>query len=179
MSANERPRPDFDHYIMGLALAVRARANCLGSRVGAVIVKDRRVLSTGYNGTPSKMKNCMDGGCERCANPDRYESGKGYDVCICVHAEQNALLAAARFGIAVEGATIYTTMQPCFGCTKELLQAGVERVVYIHDWQHPDAQLQHEYVRIQTRFPGGMVNLAMPDPDADWALPVKKASTAV
>jgi dCMP deaminase len=177
MSRPERERPDFDRYFMGLAMAVRARANCLGSRVGAVIVKDWRVLSTGYNGTPSKMENCMDGGCERCAHPERFESGKGYDVCICVHAEQNALLAAARFGISVEGGTLYTTMRPCFGCTKELLQAGVERVVYIHHWVHPDRDLKAEYNRIQTRFPGGINRIAIEDPDADWALPAKRPAT--
>jgi dCMP deaminase len=175
MPGPERLRPDFDHYFMGIAFAVRTRANCLGSKVGAVIVKDWRVLATGYNGTPSKMKNCLDGGCERCAHPERYESGKGYDVCICVHAEQNALLAAARFGISVDGGTIYSTMRPCFGCTKELLQAGVERVVYIHDWQHPDPEHEAEYNRIQTRFPGGINQLAMDDPDADWALPARRA----
>lgn len=174
MSRPEKKRPDFDEYFMGLALAVRARANCLGSRVGAVIVKGHRVLATGYNGTPSKMQNCLDGGCERCAHPERFESGKGYDLCICVHAEQNALLAAARFGISVEGATIYSTMRPCFGCTKELLQAGVERVVYIHDWQHPDPQFQHEYNRIQARFPGGINELELADPDADWATPARR-----
>ena len=70
------------------------------------------------------MKNCDQGGCERCANPEQYPSGTGYDVCICVHAEQNALLAAARFGIAVEGAMLYSTMRPCFNCSKELLQAN-------------------------------------------------------
>jgi dCMP deaminase len=166
-------RPDFDHYFMGLAMAVRKRANCLGSRVGAVVVKEWRVLSTGYNGTPSKMPNCLDGGCERCAHPEKFESGKGYDLCICVHAEQNCLLAAARFGISVEGATIYTTMRPCFGCTKELLQAGVERVVYIHDWQHPDPAMQNQYSRIQSRFPGGINKLDMEDPERAWALPKK------
>jgi dCMP deaminase len=169
-------RPDFDHYFMGLAMAVRRRANCLGSRVGAVVVKEWRVLSTGYNGTPSKMPNCLDGGCERCAHPEKFESGKGYDLCICVHAEQNCLLAAARFGISVEGATIYTTMRPCFGCTKELLQTGVERVVYIHDWQHPDPDMQNEYSRIQSRFPGGINKLDMEDPDRAWALPASKAA---
>jgi dCMP deaminase len=167
-------RPDFDNYLMGLAMAVRSRANCLGSKVGAVIVKGHRVLATGYNGTPSKMKNCLDGGCERCANPERYESGQGYDVCICVHAEQNALLAAARFGISVEGGTVYSTMRPCFGCTKELLQAGVERVVFIHDWQHPDPYHQTQYELIQARFTGGINRLTMEDPDADWAVPKKK-----
>jgi dCMP deaminase len=152
-------RPDFDHYFMGLAMAVRRRANCLGSRVGAVVVKEWRVLSTGYNGTPSKMPNCLDGGCERCAHPEKFESGKGYDLCICVHAEQNCLLAAARFGISVEGATIYTTMRPCFGCTKELLQT-----------------MQNEYSRIQSRFPGGINKLDMEDPDRAWALPASKAA---
>ena len=160
---------------MGLAIAVRARANCLGSKVGAVIVKGHRVLATGYNGTPSKMKNCLDGGCERCANPERYESGQGYDVCICVHAEQNCLLAAARFGISVDDGTIYSTMRPCFGCTKELLQAGVERVVFIHDWQHPDPYHQAEYERIQARFPGGINQLQIEDGDAEWAIPKKKS----
>ena len=174
MSRPDKERPDFDEYFMGLAIAVRTRANCLGSRGGAVVLKDWRGLSTGYNGTPSKMPNCLDGGCERCAHPERFESGKGYDLCICVHAEQNCLLAAARFGISVEGATIYTTMRPCFGCTKELLQAGVERVVYIHDWKHPDPDMQQEYGRIQSRFPGGINQLRIEDPDADWALPKKK-----
>jgi dCMP deaminase len=74
----------------------------------------------------------------------------------------------------VEGATIYTTLRPCFGCTKELLQAGVERVVYIHDWKHPDPQFQNEYNRIQARFPGGINEIEMEDPDADWATPAKR-----
>jgi tRNA(Arg) A34 adenosine deaminase TadA len=114
-------------YFMGIALAVRARANCRGSRVGAVIARDDRIVSTGYNGTPSGMTNCLEGGCLRCARPERYGPGEAYDLCICVHAEQNALLAAARFGIEVQGATLYTTMQPCFGCAKELLQARDRR----------------------------------------------------
>ncbi len=160
---------------MGLAIAVRTRASCLGSRVGAVIVKDARVLSTGYNGTPSKMKNCTDGGCERCAHPEKFEAGSGYDLCICVHAEQNCLLSAARFGISVAGGTVYTTMRPCFGCTKELLQAGVVRCVYVHDWHHPKPEFQAEYEAIQARLPGGIEQLEFEDPDADWARPKKRA----
>ena len=110
---------------------VQAKANCLGSRVGAVMVLQNRVISTGYNGVPEGMTNCMDQGCLRCRNREKqFQPGTGYDLCICVHAEQNALLTAARFGIAVEGATVYTTMRPCFGCGKELLQAKVKRVVY-------------------------------------------------
>ena len=169
------PRPDAHVYFMGIALAVRTRADCTGNRVGAVVVKDRRIVSTGYNGTPSGMPNCSEGGCHRCARRGDYASGTGYDLCICVHAEQNALLAAARFGIAVEGSTLYTTMRPCFGCTKELLQARVDAVYYLHEWMHPDADYQAEYARLQAGFSGGMHALAMHDPDADWAITSRRS----
>src|ERR1044071_9475267 len=131
--------PDSDTYYMGIAMAVREKANCTGNRVGAVVVLENRVISTGYNGVPEGMPNCLDGGCLRCRNPNgQFVSGTGYDLCICVHAEQNAILTAARFGISVQDATIYTTMQPCFGCAKELLQAHVKRVVYMHPWMPSD-----------------------------------------
>jgi dCMP deaminase len=87
-----------------------------------------------------------------------------------VHAEQNALLAAARFGIAVQGSTLYSTMRPCFGCTKEMLQAGVREVYYLHDWTHLDAEKRAEYERLQARFPGGIRKLEMNDPGAAWAV---------
>jgi dCMP deaminase len=116
-----------DRYYMGIAEAVTAKANCYGSNVGAVLVLRNPVISTGYNGTPEGYPNCEDGGCVRCKerqeNPET--KGSGLDRCICVHAEQNALLTAARFGISVEGATLYTLLSPCFGCLKESLQAGV------------------------------------------------------
>lgn len=156
--------------MMGIAIAVRSRANCTGNRVGAVIVKDGRIVSTGYNGTPYDMPNCDEGGCERCANKDRYESGTAYDLCICVHAEQNALLAAARFGIACEGGIIYTTMRPCFGCAKELLQAKIQGVRYLHGWSHPDADIQAQYDRIQARFLDGVKPVRMEDPEEIWAV---------
>jgi len=158
--------PSMDHYYMGIAIAVRERANCKGTRVGALIVKGNRIVSTGYNGTPSGMTNCLDGGCRRCNSKD-YPSGSGYDLCICVHAEQNALLSAARFGISVGGATIYTTSRPCFGCTKELLQAKVSEVVYMHEWGHPDPHWQEEYDLLQGRIQ--LRRLAMVDPLKDWA----------
>ncbi len=141
MDGIPRKIPDNDTYYMGIAIAVRERANCTGNRVGAVIVRDNRVISTGYNGVPEGMPNCLDGGCLRCKNPGgKFPSGHGYDLCICVHAEQNALLSAARFGIAVEGATIYTTMQPCFGCAKELKQANIRQVVFCHPWTPSDSE---------------------------------------
>jgi dCMP deaminase len=87
-----------------------------------------------------------------------------------VHAEQNALLAAARFGIPVEGAVLYSTMRPCFGCTKEMLQAKIQAVYFLHDWAHPDADKQSEYTRLQARFPDGIKRIALDDPDAAWAV---------
>ena len=174
MSDVANKRPNLDEYFMGIALAVRRRANCKGNRVGAVIVVDNHIVSTGYNGTPAGMPNCTDGGCHRCSHRDAYPSGSGYDLCICVHAEQNALLAAARFGIAVEGATLYTTTRPCFGCTKEMLQARIDRVYYLHDWTHPDPQYNAEYQRLQAHFPGGICELAVPDPDEAWAVSAKR-----
>lgn len=166
----ERLRPGWDEYYMRIAMAVRARANCLGNRVGAILVKDERIISTGYNGTPENMPNCLDGGCRRCADREHYESGRGYDLCICVHAEQNALLAAARFGIPTEGAILYSTLRPCFGCTKELLQAKIAAVCYLHEWTYPDPVMQQEYERLQSYIPGGIRRVAIEDPDAEWAV---------
>jgi dCMP deaminase len=167
---DQHGRPDQHEYFMGIAMAVRKRANCLGSRIGAIIVVKGRIVSTGYNGTPENMPNCLDGGCHRCASRDKYKPGAGYDLCICVHAEQNAIIAAARFGIAIDGSTVYSTMRPCFGCTKEMLQAKVASVYYLHDWSHPDPAHKAEYERLQAAFPGGIRRLDMPDPDAAWAI---------
>jgi dCMP deaminase len=135
-----------DAYYMGIAEAVERGANCLGSKVGAVLVLKNRVIGTGYNGTPSGFTNCDEGGCVRCRDrwlekqgridemsDPSHTAGQALDRCICVHAEQNAFITAARYGIHVEGATLYTTLSPCFGCLKEAVQAGVERVVY-RDW---------------------------------------------
>ena len=163
-------RPDWNEYYMRIALAVRTRANCIGNRVGAVLVLDDRIISTGYNGTPSDMVNCVDGGCERCSNRTKYESGKDYDLCICVHAEQNALLSAARFGIATESSVLYSTMRPCFGCSKELLQAKVKAVYYLHDWVYPNTERQQSYLDLQSHIPGGIYGMSIEDDEAVWAV---------
>jgi len=174
--------PDDDTYYMGIAMAVRQKANCTGNRIGAVLVQEKRVISTGYNGVPEGMKNCLEGGCLRCRNPQgRFPTGTGYDLCICVHAEQNALLAAARFGIAVDGATIYSTMQPCFGCGKELLQARVTRIVYLHPWTpsdvdpEMDSQKKAEYERLLARL--DTKRLYVDDPRAQWAVTALRKGT--
>lgn len=155
-------RPDRPQYYMTIALAVRERANCLGSRVGAVVVLGDRVVATGYNGTPAGFPNCDDGGCLRCSRRDEFPSGGGYDVCVCVHAEQNALLSAARFGIGLEGAELYSTKRPCFNCTKELLQAGIRKVWYLEEWSHPDESLREMYEALQAHIPAGLERVELP-----------------
>jgi dCMP deaminase len=171
MNQSTPERPGRHIYFMGIAQAVRERADCRGQKVGAVIVFEDRIVSTGYNGTPSKMRNCSDGGCHRCANRDKaYKSGSAYDLCICVHAEQNAILSAARFGISVQSGTIYSTTQPCFGCLKEMLQARIDEVYFLHPWlSGRDAEQERQYKGLQDSFPHGVHPLEMADPRAEWA----------
>jgi dCMP deaminase len=121
-------RPSWDEYFMKIAEDASMRSNCVRRKVGALIVKQRNIISTGYNGTPIGVKNCFEGGCSRCASD--VEPGQGYDTCICVHAEANAMLLAARHGNATEGGVLYTTLRPCFSCLKEAVQAGIEEIVY-------------------------------------------------
>ena len=171
-------RPSFEDYFMTIADAVKERTNCRRRAVGAVLVKEERIIATGYNGTPEGMVNCQEGGCERCADEQRYARGKRYDICICVHAEQNALLTAARFGIPVEGAIVYSTLQPCFTCAKELLQAKIERVYYRDALPpDPDPVLAAQYEALRRAFRGGM--LALPVlAEGSTGKPETSASTA-
>ena len=130
-ASTESGRPGWDAYFIALAGEVAKRSNCRRRKVGAIAVKDRTIISTGYNGTPFGVRNCDEGGCLRCASST--PPGEGYDTCICVHAEQNAIALAARHGTSTEGAVIYTTLRPCFGCAKEMIQAGIGAVVYEHE----------------------------------------------
>lgn len=99
-----------------------------------------------------------------------YPSGTAYDLCICVHAEQNAILSAARFGISVEGATLYTTTQPCFGCLKEMLQARISAVYWMHPWvSKRDAEQERQYRKLMDEFENGAHHLPMSDPRKEWA----------
>jgi len=148
-------------FYMRLAIVVESGAKCLGSHVGAVIVRDDRVLGSGYNGTPAGYPNCTETerGCRRCAlraeQPDAALSGKLYDICLCVHAEQNAMATAARFGVAIDGAMLYTTLQRCFNCLKELMQVRVKGVVFRRAWQagHPDyTWVSDEYDRLVNHY---------------------------
>ena len=121
-------RPDWDTYFMDIAHVVARRGNCLRRKVAAVIVKDRRIISTGYNGTPRGVANCCDGGCARCASD--APSGSNLGECICSHAEENAITQAAYHGIAVREASVYCTLSPCLMCAKMIINAGISEVVY-------------------------------------------------
>ena len=120
--------PGWDRYFMDIAQVAAKRSNCSRRQVAAVLVRDKRVISTGYNGTPRGIKNCNEGGCPRC-NSDT-PSGEKLGECLCCHAEENSIVQAAYHGIAVAGATIYTTYSPCLLCAKMIINAGIVEVVY-------------------------------------------------
>ncbi|HLY21808.1 MAG TPA: cytidine/deoxycytidylate deaminase family protein [bacterium] len=132
------PRPSWDEYFMSLAHLAATRSTCLRRHVGAVIVKDRMVLSTGYNDTPRGVPNCGEGGCARCAS--EAASGTALDTCLCLHAEQNAIVQAAYHGVSIAGGTIYCTHQPCLTCAKMIVNAGLVRIVYDEPYPDPVAE---------------------------------------
>lgn len=127
-----RERPGWDAYFMDIAHVVKTRSNCSRRQVAAVIVKDRRIISTGYNGTPRGVRNCCDGGCARCASD--APSGSGLGECICSHAEENSITQAAYHGISTKDATIYVTLSPCLMCAKMIINAGIREVVYDEEY---------------------------------------------
>jgi dCMP deaminase len=121
-------RPGWDEYFMDIAQVVSTRGNCSRRKVAAVIVSDRRIISTGYNGTPRGIDNCFEGGCPRCASA--VSSGENLGECICAHAEENAIVQAAYHGISVRESTLYCILSPCLMCTKMIINAGIKEVVY-------------------------------------------------
>ena len=137
----EHYRPEPGEYLLSIAVDQAARCNCRKTPVGAIIARHDRIISTGYNGTIGGFKNCVDGGCPRCM--DAVPSGTQLDRCICVHAEQNALLAAARFGVRVEGAECWVTTEPCLDCTKQLIQAELGEIYYWKPYPLPNPESQN------------------------------------
>jgi dCMP deaminase len=125
-------RPSWDEYFMNIAKVVALRGNCMKRKVAAIIVKDRRVISTGYNGTPRGAKNCNEGGCPRCNG--MAESGTALEECLCCHGEENAITQAAYHGTSLKGSTLYTTFAPCLLCTKMIINSGISEVVYNQDY---------------------------------------------
>jgi len=125
-------RPNWDEYFMGIARVVATRSNCIKRHVAAVIVKDKRIISTGYNCTPRGIRNCDQGGCPRCNS--FADSGTKLDECVCSHGEENAIVQASYHGISIKDATIYTTFSPCLFCTKLIINSGIKEVVYNADY---------------------------------------------
>jgi dCMP deaminase len=121
-------RPSWDQYFMDITRLVATRSSCLRRQVGALLVKDRNILATGYNGVPSGISHCNASGCLR--ERLKVPSGERHELCRGLHAEQNAIIQAAKHGTNIDGATLYCTTMPCIICTKMIINAGIETVIY-------------------------------------------------
>ena len=126
-------RPDWDEYFLQLADLVASRSTCIRRHVGAILVKDERIMATGYNGAPRGIKHCMEVGCLR--ETLGIPSGQRYELCRGVHAEQNAIINAAYYGVSTRDTVLYCTNQPCIICARIIANAGIRRVVHRGNFQ--------------------------------------------
>jgi dCMP deaminase len=148
-------RPTWDEYFLQLARQAATRSTCMRRQVGAVLVRDKRVLATGYNGAPRGVAHCLEVGCLR--DQLGIPSGERQELCRAIHAEQNAIIQAAVHGVGIEGATLYTTLHPCILCAKMIINAGITDIVYIEGY--PDEFSQQ-------MFAEAGLNLVQLDPPA-------------
>lgn len=125
-------RPSWNTYFMDITRLVAKRSTCLRRAVGAVVVKDRRILSTGYNGAPVNVTHCIDAGCLR--EKLNVPSGEKHELCRGIHAEQNAIIQAAYHGVSIKGATLYCTNLPCSICAKMIINAGIKAIYYVEGY---------------------------------------------
>ena len=125
-------RPSWNEYFMKMAYFVAERSTCTRRQVGAVIVKDKHILATGYNGAPKGIKHCLDGGCLR--DKLNIPSGERQELCVALHAEQNAIIQAAYHGIAIAGSEIYCNTHPCSICAKMIINAGIQKIYYVEGY---------------------------------------------
>lgn len=121
-------RPTWDEYFLSIVELIKTRSTCLRRQVGAVIVQDKRIIATGYNGAPKGTTHCEELGCLR--QKLGIPSGERHELCRASHAEQNAIVQAAAYGVPIAGSTIYVTAQPCVICSKLIINAGIKKVVY-------------------------------------------------
>ncbi|NTU46006.1 cytidine deaminase [Candidatus Roizmanbacteria bacterium] len=130
-------RPSWHEYFMKIAEDTKLRSNCIRRQVGAIIVKDKRIIATGYNGTPAGITPCFEGGCERCIRREKNELAEGEDKnsCICVHAEQNAIIQCAYHGVSTKDANMYITGMPCRQCAKLIINCGI-KTIYAKQEEH-------------------------------------------
>jgi dCMP deaminase len=125
-------RPSWDEYFMDIVDLIKSRSTCIRRQVGALIVKDKRILATGYNGAPTGCKHCSDIGCLR--EQLNIPSGQRHELCRAIHAEQNAIVQAANSGVSLSGGTLYVTIQPCVLCAKMAINAGIKKIVFRGDY---------------------------------------------
>ena len=147
----EDERPSWNQYFASITRMVATRSTCLRRHVGAVLVKEKRILSTGYNGAPAGLKHCIEVGCLR--EEASIPSGTRHELCRALHAEQNAIVQAAYHGISIAGSTLYCTNKPCVICSKMLINAGIKRIFFDdgYDDDLSDAILDEAKIEI-TRF---------------------------
>ncbi|MBU4536424.1 cytidine/deoxycytidylate deaminase family protein [Patescibacteria group bacterium] len=144
-----KKRPSWDEYFMKMAFLVAGRSTCKRRSVGAVAVKDKKILTTGYNGAPSGTKHCLEVGCKR--EQLNVPSGEKAELCRGVHAEQNCIIQAAFHGVSLKGATLYITNQPCSICAKMVINTGFSRIVYCDPYDDPLAMeiLRESSIKIE------------------------------
>lgn len=126
-------RPSWDDYFMEITRTVSKRSTCLRRKVGAVLVKDLRIIATGYNGAPAGIKHCLETGCLR--EELKIPSGERHELCRALHAEQNVIIQAARHGVSVANSTLYCTNMPCIICTKMLINAGIKEIIFSNEYR--------------------------------------------
>ena len=149
-------RPSWDEYFMEFAELARERSTCLRRKVGAVIVKDNRIMATGYNGVPTGIRHCEEAGCLRAQL--NVPSGQRHELCRGLHAEQNAIIQAAHLGQSIAGGTLYCTTQPCVICTKMIINAGIKRVVIRESYPDELAQQMAEEAGLKIDILGDKID---------------------
>ena len=156
-------RPNWDEYFMSMAFLIATRSTCLRRKVGAVLVRDRRILATGYNGAPSGFPHCEDNGCLR--EELNIPSGERQEICWGIHAEQNAIVQAAIFGVSTQGSILYCTTKPCITCAKILANAGVVKVYAAEEYPDEFSDRLLEQLEIPVIF--------MTKPDMSFLLDIE------
>jgi dCMP deaminase len=145
----ETERPSWDEYFMDIVGLVSKRSTCVRRKVGAVLVRDKRILATGYNGPPMGISHCSEMGCLR--NKLNIPSGERHELCRGLHAEQNAIIQAALHGVTTKGATIYCTNRPCIICSKMVINSGIRRIVYSEGYSDTLAEEMLEEAGIEAK----------------------------
>lgn len=168
-------RPSWDEYFMEITELVSRRSTCLRRQVGALIVKGKRILTTGYNGAPSGLKHCSEVGCLR--EKLQIPSAERQELCRASHAEQNAIIQAAQHGISIDGATIYSTHFPCVTCAKMIINSGIKRIIYQKGYPDQLSQELLEEAGIELKkMPPAKLTLIKDEPEAKSKIKQKRGS---